>query len=68
MVLLLSLAPRINVLRQERRMALASASLATQPLPGVDLKGLWAVPCQQFLCLGEDDGKSPQGRAGEALS
>lgn len=49
-------------------MALASASLATQPLPGVDLKGLWAVPCQQFLCLGEDDGKSPQGRAGEALS
>lgn len=41
-------------------MALASASLATQPLPGVDVKVLWAVPCQEFLCFGEDDGKSPK--------
>lgn len=51
-------------------MALSSACLATHPLPGVDLKVqvLWAVPSHQFLCFGEDVGKSPKGRDGEALS
>lgn len=45
-------------------------ALSTHPLPGLDLKVhvLWAVPCQQFLCFGEDDGKSPRGRDGESVS
>lgn len=38
------------------------ASLATHPLPGLDLRVqvLWAVPCQRFLCFGEDVENPPK--------